>query len=276
MTTFRRCGEARLVAGNQAWRDGTWQIGEILHGVLAVPMTNPVKTFLDANGRPFSYGQLWSYAAGTQDLLPVYQDAEMTKEHTNPVDLDRNGQTTIFLGHSLYRFVLQSMAGYTQWEQDNVPGTIWPGVVSGWSQQTRGPGETAFGHWFQSKINKASRGTHALIAGTRVESMIVCRGGGSVVERAASWYISGPTGGTKNYALHVVGHVRLDEALMALGGKLGVLGDNGVATMGKVAVDVGQSGPLNPAQAGWIKFVKLPQSVGPLDFGKDVFAPYWV
>lgn len=95
-----------------------------------VPQINP--QFLDNSGLPLSGGLLYSYAAGTSNLLATCLDSGVvnattcTNANANPVVLNSAGRPTsgaIYLLPATYKFVLQTSAAVTVWTLDNVPAT---------------------------------------------------------------------------------------------------------------------------------------------------------
>jgi hypothetical protein len=76
--------------------------------------------FFDNNGVPLNGGKLYTYSAGTSNLLGTYADSSGSA-NANPVVLDSSGRATVYLDVSQsYKFVLQTSAGVTVWTQDNV------------------------------------------------------------------------------------------------------------------------------------------------------------
>jgi microcystin-dependent protein len=73
----------------------------------------------DASGNPLAGGKLYTYASGTSTPLAVYTDALLTIPAANPVVLDANGESTIYVEAGVaYKFVLKSSADVTQWTID--------------------------------------------------------------------------------------------------------------------------------------------------------------
>ena len=69
-------------------------------------MPQLVQTFVDENGEPLSGGKLYTYEAGTSTPLATYQDQGETTPKTNPIILDANGQSNIWLKNQAYKLVL--------------------------------------------------------------------------------------------------------------------------------------------------------------------------
>jgi hypothetical protein len=93
----------------------------------AVPMPQPEVQFLDQNGVPLSGAYLCTYAGGTSTPLATYTDSTAATPNTNPVVLDTYGRASVWVGPSLYKFVLRTggsgnscATGSVQWTQDNV------------------------------------------------------------------------------------------------------------------------------------------------------------
>lgn len=66
----------------------------------------PRLQFFDDNGDPLVGGKLYTYASGTETPLATYTDAGGGTPHTNPIILDSRGEVSLWLGNSLYDFVL--------------------------------------------------------------------------------------------------------------------------------------------------------------------------
>lgn len=65
---------------------------------MALPtlMPSPRQRFVDNIGLPLANGMVYTFAAGTSDPLPAYQDATGLVAHTNPIRLDERGEATIY------------------------------------------------------------------------------------------------------------------------------------------------------------------------------------
>lgn len=64
---------------------------------MIVPSPNIFNRFEDNNGKPLAGGLLFTYKAGTNDLLETYKDADGTALNTNPIVLDDRGYCRIFI-----------------------------------------------------------------------------------------------------------------------------------------------------------------------------------
>jgi hypothetical protein len=66
--------------------------------------------YSDANGAPLAGGKIGTYLAGTTTPTPVYTDAGLTTQHTNPVVLNAAGRLpaggAMFLATLSYKFTL--------------------------------------------------------------------------------------------------------------------------------------------------------------------------
>lgn len=80
----------------------------------------PIYQFFDANGLPLVNGQLFTYAAGTTTPLATYTDASAGTPNPNPIILDANGECTVWIGSSAYKFVLKDSLGNVLWTRDNI------------------------------------------------------------------------------------------------------------------------------------------------------------
>lgn len=86
----------------------------------ATSLATPVFQPIDENGDVYINGQLETYLSGTSTPLAVFQDSGLTQAHQNPVVMDAAGRAIIFLGPSLYKFVMKDNAGVVQWTVDPV------------------------------------------------------------------------------------------------------------------------------------------------------------
>ena len=90
----------------------------------AMPFSFPIFKAFTTTGTlgPLAGGLLHTFEAGTSTPLAVYQDDALTTPHTNPVVLDSNGQTTIYLGPNAYKMRLEDSTGAIQpgWPIDNI------------------------------------------------------------------------------------------------------------------------------------------------------------
>lgn len=76
----------------------------------------------DANGDPLAGGLLYTYSAGTTNLLSSFTTRAGSVANQNPVVLDANGEADVWLTPGVdYKFVLKNSAGVTQWTVDNIP-----------------------------------------------------------------------------------------------------------------------------------------------------------
>jgi hypothetical protein len=77
--------------------------------------------FLDNNGNPLSGGKLFSYLAGTSELLATFADSSGLIRNPNPVILNSRGECDLWLDDaSTYDFVLRSSTDVLIWTQNNV------------------------------------------------------------------------------------------------------------------------------------------------------------
>ena len=78
----------------------------------------------DSNGNPLAGGRLYTYAAGTTTAKTVYEDSSCTTPHSAYVggayvELDSNGEETIYTCYGSYKFVLKDSNDVTLWTFDN-------------------------------------------------------------------------------------------------------------------------------------------------------------
>lgn len=78
------------------------------------------RAFDHSTGAPLASGMLETYYAGTSTPAPTYTDATLTTANANPVILDANGEADVFVGTTVYKFILKNSAGTVQWTEDNL------------------------------------------------------------------------------------------------------------------------------------------------------------
>lgn len=76
--------------------------------------------YLDQNGKPYAFGKIFTYAAGTSTPLATYTDSTLSVANTNPVILDAAGRADIWIGTAAYKFVLQDTFNDIIWTEDNL------------------------------------------------------------------------------------------------------------------------------------------------------------
>jgi hypothetical protein len=75
----------------------------------------------DGVGQPLAGGKVFSYAAGTNTLQPLYNDKDCLNAATNPVILDSNGRAQVYANSSLsYKFVVKTSADVTLYTLDHL------------------------------------------------------------------------------------------------------------------------------------------------------------
>lgn len=95
----------------------------VAQGPNAAPVPYTKIQFFDNNGVPLAFGKLYSCVAGSScpgTPLPTYTDSTAGSANANPTILDSAGRSSIWLGASEYKLVLQDSNGGTIWTQDNV------------------------------------------------------------------------------------------------------------------------------------------------------------
>lgn len=80
--------------------------------------------FFDANGDPLVDAKLYTYAAGTNTPLATYTDAGGGTANANPVRTNARGECDVWLGTSLYKFVLYTSTDTLIWTVDNIGGAV--------------------------------------------------------------------------------------------------------------------------------------------------------
>src|SRR5215469_17965154 len=98
---------------------------------LLEPAYFPVFRAFDSNGNPLVGGLLYTYQAGTSTPLATYTEADRLTANSNPVVLNDQGESRIFLDSAVYKMVLTDATGAEQWTIDNVDATgvqgmTWP------------------------------------------------------------------------------------------------------------------------------------------------------
>lgn len=95
------------------------------------PLPPPRFVGLDVHGRPLSGGLLSAYAAGTSTPAPVYSNAALSSQHTQPVTLDSRGEAAVYLFPGIgYKLILTNARGVVQWTRDDVKSAIPPTEAS--------------------------------------------------------------------------------------------------------------------------------------------------
>ncbi len=82
----------------------------------------PIWQQLDATGKPYAGGLLYTYEAGSTDPKDTY--GEDDSANTNPVVLDAAGRATIKLGNGKYKFIFTDGVGATEFDPDEVEGSV--------------------------------------------------------------------------------------------------------------------------------------------------------
>ncbi len=94
---------------------------------MATASLAPVFIFrpLDSSGSPMPGGKVYTYGAGTLVPLATYTDQSGTTPAANPLILDANGQTALWLGASSYKINVTDSAGVQQpgYPKDNIIST---------------------------------------------------------------------------------------------------------------------------------------------------------
>lgn len=94
--------------------------------------------YFNSNGAPLSGGQIWTYGAGTTTPLATYTDSGGLTPNQNPVILDSAGQAPIWMGPSVYKFVVEDSLGNIIETVDNIQsvGSIIAGITSQFQEVT--------------------------------------------------------------------------------------------------------------------------------------------
>lgn len=86
-----------------------------------IPSPSPVFQFFKADGSAAVDYKLYTYLAGTTTAATTYQDATGTTPHTNPIILDVNGSTSIFIDPNIsYKYILTTQDDALVDSWDNV------------------------------------------------------------------------------------------------------------------------------------------------------------
>jgi hypothetical protein len=86
---------------------------------MAILFTYPKFKALALDGTFLAGGLVYFYAPGTSTPKTTYCDAAKVTPHTHPVQLDTNGEATIYLD-GIYDMTLKNSLGVTQWTMNNV------------------------------------------------------------------------------------------------------------------------------------------------------------
>ena len=90
------------------------------------PVGGVAAQFFDNSGNLLTYGQIYTYAAGTSTPQATYTSAAGTIASANPIILDASGRVPggeIWLSSGVqYKFVLQNSVGSTIGTYDNISG----------------------------------------------------------------------------------------------------------------------------------------------------------
>jgi hypothetical protein len=91
-----------------------------------IPYLPVRQTPVNGSGRPYPGAKAYFYRAGTTTLQTVYSNSALTTAHANPVIANSAGKfAAIYLDPTYnYRVVLQTSAGVTISDDDNVPSTV--------------------------------------------------------------------------------------------------------------------------------------------------------
>ena len=81
---------------------------------------SPKLQFFASDGSFLVGGKLYTYAAGTTTPLATYTDSTGTTANTNPIILSVRGEANVWLGTSLYKFVLKDSNDVLIWTVDNI------------------------------------------------------------------------------------------------------------------------------------------------------------
>ncbi|NTW36591.1 MAG: hypothetical protein HGB17_10750, partial [Syntrophobacteraceae bacterium] len=87
---------------------------------MATPLVSPkFYAWHPDTGKPLAFGRVYTYAPGSTDFKPTYQDEAATIENSNPVPLNAAGYASIYLVGS-YRIVVADEDDEIIWEHDPV------------------------------------------------------------------------------------------------------------------------------------------------------------
>jgi len=116
-----------------AWRVLAWAVialSVIITAPAQIPAPFTPYQLIDAStgvALPCVGCYVYTYYAGTSNLLATYTDSTLTTPNTNPVRTDSSGYavngstiTGIWIGANCYKFVAQNSQAVTLWTQDNI------------------------------------------------------------------------------------------------------------------------------------------------------------
>lgn len=73
----------------------------------------------DDEGIPISSGKVYTYEAGTSNLISLYLDRDKGSQTTNPIILDTMGRAEVY-GDGLYKFVIKDANDVDVFDMDNL------------------------------------------------------------------------------------------------------------------------------------------------------------
>ena len=92
----------------------------------------PEQQFVDANGKPYAGGFVYTYVPGTNTPKTTWKDNAGSAANSQPIVLDAAGRALIF-GDGDYRLVLQDAANnlvYDQWTSSTISDAMMPVVTA--------------------------------------------------------------------------------------------------------------------------------------------------
>lgn len=174
--------------------------------------------FHPTTGAPLNGGKVYYYLAGLATLATVYQDADLTTPHPNPVVLDSAGMATIFLapgtvdeqvrtsdGTLLYTTSgIKTLAAYTI--DDTIDGVAGENLAQGSPVfLSDGTGGRTAGRWYLTDADTAAMSSTATLVGLVMSTSILIGASGSIRIGGRATGLSGLTAGALYYCSTTAG-----------------------------------------------------------------------
>lgn len=163
------------------------------------------RQWFDNDGAPLAGGKVYYYRAGLATLATVYQDADLTTTHTNPVVLDSAGRAAIFLAPGAYDVQVKTsadaliyqvlgvlaLAAYTL--NDTIDGVAGENLAKDAAVfLSDGSGGRTAGRWYMTDADAAATSTTPEQIGIVVSTSIIVGSSGSIRRDGRAVDMTGP------------------------------------------------------------------------------------